>query len=151
MNGTPYDGRFGVLISPLGVPCNPQPWGALTALDLERRTVRWEVTLGTTRDLAPVPLPLPWGTPNMGGPIATAGGLVFIGAALDDYLRAFDSETGAELWKGRLPAGGQATPMTYRLQDDGLQLVVIAAGGHATLGTTLGDSVVAFALPGAAR
>jgi quinoprotein glucose dehydrogenase len=147
MGGTPYLGRFGVLISPLGVPCNPPPWGALTALDLDGRRVLWEVTLGTTRDLAPLPIPLPWGTPNMGGPIATAGGLVFIGAALDDYLRAFDSQTGDELWKGRLPAGGQATPMTYRVRSGGRQFVVIAAGGHSQMRSRRGDSLVAFALP----
>jgi quinoprotein glucose dehydrogenase len=83
----------------------------------------------------------------MGGPLATGGGLVFIGAALDDYLRAFDIETGAELWRGRLPAGGQATPMTYRLERDGRQFVVIAAGGHSQMRSTPGDSLIAFALP----
>jgi quinoprotein glucose dehydrogenase len=77
----------------------------------------------------------------------TAGGLVFVAAAMDNYLRAFDIETGAELWKGRLPAGGQAAPMTYRLRSGGKQFVVIAAGGHGKLGTKLGDSLVAFALP----
>ena len=79
--------------------------------------------------------------------MATASGLTFIGAAMDNYLRAFDTETGAELWKGRLPAGGQATPMTYRLSENGRQFVVIAAGGHARMGTKLGDYVIAFALP----
>ena len=87
------------------------------------------------------------GTPNLGGAIITAGGLVFIAAAMDDHLRAFDVETGAELWRARLPAGGQATPMTFQLGEDGRQLVVIAAGGHARLETTRGDYVVAFALP----
>jgi quinoprotein glucose dehydrogenase len=82
----------------------------------------------------------------MGGPILTASGVVFIGAAMDDYLRAFDVETGALLWKARLPAGGQATPMTYRLRPDSRQLVVIAAGGHGTMGTTQGDSLLAFRL-----
>jgi len=77
----------------------------------------------------------------------TDGGLVFIGAAMDNYLRACDAETGSELWKGRLPAGGQATPMTYRSTENGRQFVVIAAGGHGRLGTDIGDSVVAFALP----
>jgi PQQ enzyme repeat len=77
----------------------------------------------------------------------TDRGLVFIGAAMDNYLRAFDIETGRELWKGRLPAGGQATPMTYRSTENGRQFVVIAAGGHGRLGTDIGDSVVAFALP----
>ena len=139
--------RLGVLLSPLGVPCNAPPWGTLAALDLSARELRWEVPLGTTRDLAPLGIALPWGLPNMGGPIATAGGLSFIGAALDDYLRAFDTETGEELWKARLPAGGQATPMTYRVRENGRQFVVIAAGGHAQMRTRRGDSLVAFALP----
>jgi quinoprotein glucose dehydrogenase len=85
------------------------------------------------------------GSPNLGGPMATAGGLVFSAASMDDHLRAFDSSTGQEVWKYALPAGGQATPMSYRL--DGRQYVVIAAGGHGKLGTTLGDYVVAFTLP----
>jgi quinoprotein glucose dehydrogenase len=143
--GTRWAMRRDLLLSPLGLPCNPPPWGMLTAVDLEHGTIRWESVLGTVRDLAPLPIPLRWGTPNFGGPIVTAGGVVFIGAAMDDYLRAFDAATGAELWKARLPAGGQATPMTYVWQ--GRQYVVIAAGGHARAGTRLGDSVVAFALP----
>jgi glucose dehydrogenase len=109
-----------------------------------------EVPLGTTRDLfarVGLPLAFAWGTPNLDGPIATAGGLVFVAAAMDNYLRAFDVETGRELWKGRLPAGGQATPMTYRATPGGLQCVVIAAGGHGKMDTTRGDHVVAFALP----
>ena len=145
--GAPYGMIRDVVLSPLGVPCNPPPWGQLHAIDLSTGRVRWQVTLGTTRDLAPVPIPIGWGTPNMGGPIITATGLVFIGAAMDDYLRAFDLESGAELWKGRLPAGGQATPMTYRLGEDRRQYVVIAAGGHGKMGSRLGDSLVAFALP----
>jgi quinoprotein glucose dehydrogenase len=147
MEGTPYVARFGVLVSPFGTPCNPPPWGTLAALDLSARELRWETPLGTTRDLAPLGIALPWGTPSMGGPLSTAGGLVFIAAALDDYLRAFDSETGKELWRGRLPAGGQATPMTYRVRDGGRQVVVIAAGGHAHMRTRRGDHLVAFALP----
>ena len=98
--------------------------------------MKWEVPLGTVRDLAPIPLPIKFGTPNLGGPIVTQGGLVFIGAAMDNFLRAFDLETGEELWKGRLPAGGQATPMTYRLGENGRQFVVIAAGGMAVWGPT---------------
>jgi quinoprotein glucose dehydrogenase len=148
MRGTPY-GLFRVpaLLSPLGLPCTKPPWGTLLAVDTATGQVQWEVPLGTVRDLAPVPLPLTWGTPNLGGPIVTQGGLVFIGAAMDNYLRAFDLETGKELWRGRLPAGGQATPMSYRLGEGGRQFVVIAAGGHGRLGTDIGDSVVAFALP----
>jgi quinoprotein glucose dehydrogenase len=139
--------RDGGLVSPWDIPCTPPPWGKLVAINLDEGSVRWDVPLGTIRDIAPLPLPIGWGTPNLGGPIVTAGGLVFIGAAMDDYLRAFDVETGEELWKGRLPAGGQATPMTYRIRPDGKQYVVIAAGGHGGLETTLGDYLVAFALP----
>jgi hypothetical protein len=148
MLGTPY-GLFRIpgLLSPLGLPCTKPPWGTLLAVDTATGEVKWEVPLGTIRDLAPVPLPITFGTPNLGGPIVTQGGLVFIGAAMDNYLRAFDLETGKELWKGRLPAGGQATPMSYRLGENGRQFVVIAAGGHGRLGTDIGDSVVAFALP----
>ena len=145
--GTPYAMKREALLSPWGLPCNPPPWGTLAAVELASGKVRWEVPLGTTRDLAPIPIAMKWGTPNMGGPIVTASGLVFIGAAMDNYLRAFDVETGKELWKGRLPAGGQATPMTYRLKEGGKQYVVIAAGGHNRMGTQLGDYVVAFALP----
>ena len=136
-----------MLLSPWGIPCNPPPWGVLSVLDLATRELRWEVPLGTTRDLAPLGIAVPWGVPNMGGPIATARGLVFVAATLDDYLRAFDIETGEELWRGRLPAGGQATPMTYRVREHGRQLVVVAAGGHAAMRTRRGDSPVAFALP----
>ncbi|WP_337185896.1 pyrroloquinoline quinone-dependent dehydrogenase [Phenylobacterium sp.] len=145
--GARYGMRREVLLSPLGLPCNPPPWGTLTAVSLKDGRFLWRVSLGTTRDLAPgTQLVMRGvGTPNVGGPIATAGGLVFIGAAMDDYLRAFDAATGRELWKGRLPAGGQATPMTYVWK--GRQYVVIAAGGHAKSGTKRGDQLVAFALP----
>ncbi len=144
--GTPYGMTREPLLSPFGLPCNPPPWGKLAAIELATGKMRWEIPLGTGRD-RPIPIPLRWGTPNFGGAITTAGGLVFIGAAMDNYLRAFDVDTGEELWKGRLPAGGQATPLTYRLHENGKQYVVIAAGGHGRMGTTVGDSVVAFALP----
>jgi quinoprotein glucose dehydrogenase len=148
MEGTPYGlFRNPALLSPLGLPCTKPPWGTLLAVDTASGEVQWEVPLGTVRDLAPVPLPIRWGTPSLGGPIVTGGGLVFIAAAMDNYLRAFDLETGKELWRGRLPAGGQATPMSYRLGENGRQFVVIAAGGHGRMGTDIGDSVVAFALP----
>jgi len=146
-HGTPYGMSRQVLRSPNGLPCNPPPWGALVAVDLSNGTIRWNVPLGTTADLVPSLAPAIRGTPNLGGPIITAGGLVFIAAAMDNYLRSFDIDTGAVLWKGRLPAGGQAMPMTYRLRPDGKQFVVIAAGGHGKLGTKLGDSLVAFTLP----
>ncbi|HEX7029190.1 MAG TPA: pyrroloquinoline quinone-dependent dehydrogenase [Gammaproteobacteria bacterium] len=143
--GTPYGMRRKVLESPLGAPCNPPPGGMLAAMNLRTGKIQWQVPLGTTEDLAPWPFDDIEGVPNIGGSIVTAGGLIFIGAAADDYLRAFDIATGKELWKGRLPAGGQATPMTYRM--NGRQYVVIAAGGHGGAGTTRGDYVVAFALP----
>lgn len=146
--GTPYGVRRDIVLSPLGMPCNPPPWGQLHAIDMHDGRVLWSVPLGTTEDLAPFSeyiLGKKTGTPNFGGPIATAGGIVFIGAALDNYLRAFDAGTGKELWRGRLPAGGQATPMTYVWK--GRQYVVIAAGGHAKSNTKRGDQVIAFALP----
>jgi quinoprotein glucose dehydrogenase len=149
--GTPYQVLLEVVVSPFGVPCAPPPWGTLLAVDLRSGRVAWEVPFGSVRDMTPLPIPWRVGLPHMGGPIATATGLVFIGAAMDDFLRAYDVETGAELWRGRLPAGGQATPMTYRLRPDARQFVVIAAGGHGTLGTSQGDWLVAFALPDSGR
>jgi quinoprotein glucose dehydrogenase len=132
------------ILSPQGLPCLPPPWGELVAVDLSKGTIRWHVPLGTAVKLDGKALPVA-GTPNLGGPILTAAGLVFIGSSMDDSFRAFDVETGEVLWTVQLPAGGQATPMTY--QENGKQYVVISAGGHGKLGTTLGDSVVAFALP----
>ncbi len=151
--GTPYAMRRAPLLSPSGTPCNPPPWGTLVAVDLFSGRTAWDVPLGSVvsgdfkRLLVRLfrPALLDSGSPNLGGPIATAGGLVFTAASMDNHLRAFDSDTGRALWKYELPAGGQATPMTYRV--DGRQYLVIAAGGHGKLGTKLGDYVVAFALP----
>lgn len=145
MEGAPYTMERSLLLSPLGLPCSPPPWGVIAGVDLAKGEIVWRKTLGTTEDIAPGGLKLKFGTPNLGGPITTASGLTFIGAAMDDYLRAFDTATGEELWKGRLPAGGQATPMSYVY--NGRQYVVIAAGGHARAGTKTGDNIVAFALP----
>jgi quinoprotein glucose dehydrogenase len=146
MWNTPYGMRRELLVSNFGIPCIAPPWGLLVAMDLVNGRIAWRAPLGTTRDLAPWPFWYYQGVPSIGGPIVTKAGLVFVGAAADDYLRAFDVRTGSELWKGRLPGGGQATPMTYEL--DGRQFVVIAAGGYAGLGTTRNDTLVAFALPG---
>src|SRR6516225_6815038 len=137
--GTPYAAERTRLFSIFGVPCNPPPWGTLAAVDLAAGTIRWQVPLGS------MAFGLFRGLPNLGGPIVTASGLVFIAAANDDKLRAFDVSTGRELWQASLPAGGQATPMTYVA--GGRQFVVIAAGGHARMGSKFGDAVVAFALP----
>jgi len=148
MAGTPYLIDQSVLLSPWGVPCIPTPWGVLMAVSLESGEKIWEVPFGTTRDMIPYfPFGLDFGLPSMGGPMVTKSGLVFIGASMDAYLRAYSVESGELLWKARLPAGGQATPMTYRVGSEGRQFVVIAAGGHGTLGTVPGDAVVAYALP----
>jgi quinoprotein glucose dehydrogenase len=136
---TPYAMSRMPLIGANGIPCTAPPWGALVALDLNAGKIRWETPLGS---LAPGFLPA--GSPNLGGPIVTAGGLVFTAAARDNYLRAFDVETGKEVWKAELPASAQATPMTYSA--GGKQYLVICAGGHGKLGSKQGDSVVAFVL-----
>lgn len=146
--GAPYAMRREPLLSPWGLPCTSPPWGTLVSVDLRDNRIVWQVPLGSTENLAPSFIPVrDFGTPNLGGPIATAGDLVFIGATMDRYIRAFDLETGRELWKHPLAAGGQATPMTYRAGKSERQYMVIAAGGHGPLGVPRGDSVVAFALP----
>jgi quinoprotein glucose dehydrogenase len=150
--GTPYAMRREPLLSPWGLPCTAPPWGTLVSVDLRRNRIVWQVPLGSTEDIGPWFAPTrTFGTPNMGGPIGTAGDLVFVAAAMDRYIRAFDIETGRELWKYRLPAGGQATPMTYRAGRDQRQYIVIAAGGHGVLNTRRGDYVIAFALPTTTR
>jgi len=137
--GTPYAMRRTVFKSALGVPCVAPPWGTLTAVDMVRGTIKWQIPLGDTPFIH-----MNVGMPGTGGPIVTAGGLVFIAASLDDRLRAFDTDTGKRLWEVKLPAGGQATPMTYSI--GGRQFLVIAAGGYKG-DSTRGDYVVAYALP----
>jgi len=148
MKGTPYVMRRKPLLSPVGLPCNPPPWGTLAAVEANTGKIRWQVPLGTMRELAPIPLPIHWGTPTLGGPLTTASGLTFIGATMDSTFRAFDTATGRELWHTSVPASAIATPMTYRARVGGRQYVVVAAGGHGKVsGIKLGDYVVAFALP----
>jgi quinoprotein glucose dehydrogenase len=144
--GAPFGMWRRTLVSPLGIPCNPPPWGELHAIDMGSGKILWSVPLGTTEDLAPFSQYFlgKTGIPNFGGPISTDSGLVFIAATMDNYLRAFDAKSGAELWRGRLSAGGQATPMTYMWK--GRQYVVVAAGGHEKAGTRHGDQLIAFAL-----
>jgi quinoprotein glucose dehydrogenase len=121
---------------------NP-PWGTLNAVDLNTGERLWQVPLGEYAELSALGVPKT-GTENYGGPVVTAGGVLFIAATRDEHFRAFDAETGEELWKTRLPAGGYATPATYEI--DGRQYVVIACGGG-KMGTKSGDAYVAFALP----
>jgi quinoprotein glucose dehydrogenase len=137
--GAPYAMFRTPLLSPSGLPCNTPPWGTVAAVDLFEGKKVWDVPLGSF-------IPgMNTGTITLGGPMVTAGGIVFTAAAMDGFLRAFDSETGKEIWKYQLPAGGQATPMTYSI--GGKQYLVIAAGGHGKLGTKQGDYVLAFTLP----
>lgn len=143
--GVPYGVTINAFLSPLGLPCKQPAWGYISAIDLKTNEIVWKKRIGTVRDSSPIPLPFRMGMPMLGGPIVTAGGVVFIGATADNYLRAFDVDNGRQLWQARLPAGGQATPMTYSV--NGRQYVVIAAGGHGSFGTKLGDYVIAYALP----
>jgi quinoprotein glucose dehydrogenase len=136
--GTPYGMHRDWLIAPNGLPCNRPPWGAVVAFDLATGKLRWEAPLGV---LAPGAPP---GSVNLGGPLATAGGLVFTAAALDPNFHAFDADTGKEVWTVELPAAAQSTPMTYEWQ--GKQYIVICAGGHGKLKNKMGDAVVAYAL-----
>lgn len=126
-----------------GYPAVKPPWGTLNAIDLNTGEYRWTVPLGEIPELTARGIP-PTGTENYGGPVVTAGGLVFIAASKDEYFRAFDRKTGKELWKHKLPAAGYATPATYSVR--GRQYVVIACGGG-KIGTKSGDAYVAFALP----
>jgi quinoprotein glucose dehydrogenase/quinate dehydrogenase (quinone) len=145
--GTPFAVETLPFLSPLGVPCHQPPWGELSAVDLDTRKIVWRRPLGTTRDHAPLGIPFPMGVFNIGGSVTTRGGVAFIGATIDAYLRAFDVETGRELWKARLPAGGQSNPMSYVSPRTERQYVVIAAGGHTSMLTRKGDYVLAYALP----
>ena len=146
-DGAPYGSRREVLRSPIGLPCNAPPWGTLVAVDLDDGHVRWEKPLGTMSDFAHLPAPRGWGSPSLGGPLVTAGGVVLIAAAMDHHLRAFDTDNGTQLWETELPASAQATPMTYRVRPNGRQYIVIAAGGHHLMRTRQGDYLIAYALP----
>jgi quinoprotein glucose dehydrogenase len=130
-------------LDPDGYPAVKPPWGTLNAIDLNAGKIAWTVRLGELPELTARGIP-PTGTENYGGPVATAGGVIFIAATKDEKFRAFDQTNGALLWETQLPAGGYATPATYEV--DGRQYVVIAAGGG-KMGTKSGDAYIAFALP----
>ncbi|RJT41804.1 glucose/quinate/shikimate family membrane-bound PQQ-dependent dehydrogenase [Mesorhizobium waimense] len=144
--GAPYAVVMGPFLSPLGIPCQAPPWGYVAGADLRTGKIVYKHRNGTVYDMTPLPLPFKVGVPGIGGPMITAGGVAFLGAAVDDYLRAYDLTSGRQLWKARLPAGGQSTPMTYTVAD-GRQFVVIVAGGHGSVGTKPGDYVMAYTLP----
>ena len=142
-SGTPYAMSRTFLRSPSGLPCNPPPFGVLTAVDVTTGRIRWEVPLGRM----PVPGAQPnWGSINLGGPLVAGDGVVFIGATFDPAIRAFDVETGKELWQAALPASARATPMIFT-GPNGKQYVVIAAGGHVAEFGKFDNAIVAFALP----
>ncbi|ATC06338.1 membrane-bound PQQ-dependent dehydrogenase, glucose/quinate/shikimate family [Escherichia coli] len=147
--GVPYGVTLNPFLSPFGLPCKQPAWGYISALDLKTNEVVWKKRIGTPQDSMPFPMPVPvpfnMGMPMLGGPISTAGNVLFIAATADNYLRAYNMSNGEKLWQGRLPAGGQATPMTYEV--NGKQYVVISAGGHGSFGTKMGDYIVAYALP----
>ncbi|MFP3709322.1 hypothetical protein SB783_35485 [Paraburkholderia sp. SIMBA_009] len=149
--GTPYAGVVKPWPSLLDASCNAPPWGKLGAIDLQTKEIAWERPVGATRDMnlfnTHANAQLPTGIFMPGGKHHSASGLIFMGATADDYIRAFDEHSGRQLWKARLPAGGQARPITY-IGNDGRQYVVIAAGGLGGLRTNLGDSNVPFAVPG---
>ncbi|KJV33351.1 glucose dehydrogenase [Luteibacter yeojuensis] len=144
--GIPYAIELNPFLSPLGIPCQAPPWGYVAGVDLRSGKTMWKHRNGTIVDSAPLPIPMPLGVPSMGGMVTTAGGVTFLSGTLDYYLRAYDVHTGRKLWESRLPAGGQATPMTYA-DKDGRQYVLVVAGGHGSLGTKQGDWVIAYALP----
>jgi len=147
--GVPYGVTLNPFLSPFGLPCKQPAWGYISAVDLKTNEVVWKKRIGTVRDSSPLPLPFKMGMPMLGGPISTAGNVLFIGATADNYLRAYNMSNGEKLWQARLPAGGQATPMTYEV--NGKQYVVISAGGHGSFGTKMGDYIVAYALPDDAK
>lgn len=150
LGGTPYAVIKDRFLSPLGVPCQKPPYGTMTAVDLKTRQIAWQVPVGTVRDTGPfgikMRLPLEVGMPTLGPTLATQGGLLFFAGTQDYYLRAFDTATGKEVWRQRLPVGSQGGPITYKSPKSGKQYVVISAGG-ARQSPDRGDYVIAYALP----
>ncbi|MFP3537221.1 glucose/quinate/shikimate family membrane-bound PQQ-dependent dehydrogenase [Pseudomonas sp. SIMBA_021] len=143
--GAPYAVIMHPFMSPLGVPCQAPAWGYVAGIDLTNNKVVWKHKNGTSRDSSPIPIGLPMGVPSMGGSMVTGGGVGFLSGTLDQYIRAYDVKNGKELWKSRLPAGGQATPMSYTGKD-GKQYVLVVVGGHGSLGTKMGDYIIAYKL-----
>ncbi|NDJ58130.1 glucose/quinate/shikimate family membrane-bound PQQ-dependent dehydrogenase [Enterobacteriaceae bacterium 4M9] len=149
LKGTPYAVNKNRFMSPLGVPCQKPPFGTLSAVDLKTQKIVWQVPVGTVQDTGPfgikMRMKMPVGMPTLGGTLATQGGLVFIAGTQDYYLRAFDTSTGEEVWKARLPVGSGGGPMSYVSPKTGKQYVLISAGG-ARQSPDRGDYVIAYAL-----
>ena len=149
MKGTPYSVNKNRFMSPLGIPCQKPPFGSLSAIDLKTQKIVWQVPVGTVQDTGPfgvkMRMQMPVGMPTLGGTLATQGGLVFIAGTQDYYLRAFDSSTGEEVWKARLPVGSQGGPISYVSPKTGKQYILISAGG-ARQSPDRGDYVIAYAL-----
>jgi quinoprotein glucose dehydrogenase len=147
-SGAPYGLFRNFMQAPSDLPCGPPPWGLLVAVDLAQGTIRWKVPLGSMENFGGSHPGIPAGAINLGGPIVTASGLVFIAGTFDPFIRAFDVDSGREIWKAPLPASGAATPITYMTSAGGRQFLVIAAGGHSHVDEEpQSDTLVAFALP----
>jgi quinoprotein glucose dehydrogenase len=144
-SGAPYAMSRQFFLSPSGRPCIAPPWGELVAVNVDSGTIAWRSTLGDMTQAMSLKTTTPTGAPNLGGPVATGTGLVFIGATLDPFLRAFETSSGREVWKAPLPTSARATPLLYTTER-GRQMVVIAAGGHDTPFSKLDTKLVAFAL-----
>lgn len=144
-----------VIMSPLQMPCLEPPYGNIAVVDLKTRKIVWKKPLGTTVDIGPLGIasriPLPMGVPSFGGSMTTRGGIIFIGGSQEKRFRALDVETGRQLWSRRLPAGGNANPISYISPASGRQFVLVAAGGSIVLGSGSSDQFIAYALPKEAR
>ena len=145
LTGVPYAAKGEIFMSPLGIPCTPTPWGTLMAIDMNSGLAKWEIALGSVKRFGiTIPESFGWGSPNIGGPIVTSGGLVFMAGTMDEKIRAFNVMTGEKVWEHKLPAQGSAVPMTYMVNNK--QFLVIAAGGTGRVTDNLGDSIIAFTL-----
>ncbi len=144
--GAPYAAKMGAFLSALHLPCQAPPWGYVAGADLTTGKIAYKHVNGTVQDLSPIPVPFKMGVPGIGGPIITKGGVAFLSGTLDYYVRGYDLATGKQLWESRLPAGGQATPMTYWSDASQRQFLLVVAGGHGSTGTEAGDSIIAYAL-----
>ena len=145
--GAPFAANMGSFLGPLKLPCQAPPWGYVAAADLTTGQIAYQHINGTVQDLSPIPIPIKMGVPGIGGPIVTKGGVAFLSGTLDYYVRGYDLKSGKQLWESRLPAGGQATPMSYWSDTSQRQFLLVVAGGHGSTGTKAGDSIIAYALP----